>query len=342
MSKPVARITSPAQMVASLPLWMGYVPTESLVVACCHEPRGRMGLTLRFDLPAAEDEGLLANEVERRVRHQKATRVLIAVYTAEPDGAVRARTSMVDDLRERFADLTVTEAVLVRGELFWSYLCDKESCCPAAGRSVDEARESASIRILETENILNGRVMLPDREALEASLAGPTFLEATAATQRCEMASNMLADAIEEGGVELAGKTSLVGWGEAVRRFRNPPARITAMEAAALAVSLVDLTVRDELVGSPSEDVPALIALLEELVRRTPSPYDAPVCALFAWLSYCEGGGAVVTITIERALTSDPSYGLAHLLRDALLAQVPPKELRKMTKRRFGPARRAC
>jgi hypothetical protein len=329
-------------MVASLPLWMGYVPTESLVVVCCHEPRGRMGLTMRFDLPSAEHEPLLVREVERRVRQQKATRVLVAVYTAEPDGAVRVRASMVDDLRERFADLTVTEAVLVREERFWSYLCAKETCCPAAGRAVDEARESASVRILETENILNGRVMLPDRDALEASLAGPTFLEAKAATQRCEIASTLLADAIEEGGVELAGETSLLGWSEAVRRHRNPPAQLSALEAAALAVSLVDLRVRDQLAGSPSGDVPALVALLEELVRRTPSPYDAPVCALFAWMSYCQGGGAVVTIALERAFKSDPDYGLAHLLRDAMLAQVLPKELRKMTKRSFGPARRAC
>ncbi|MCW2601625.1 MAG: uncharacterized protein JWM02_3454 [Frankiales bacterium] len=342
MAKPVARLTSPAQMVASLPLWMGYVPTESLVVVCCHEPRGRVGLTMRFDLPAPEHEALVVRDVEGRVRQQKATRVLVAVYTAEPDGEVRARTALVDDLRKQLDDLVVTEAVLVREGRFWSYLCSTESCCPAAGTPVDEARESASVRMLEAENIFNGKVMLPDRDALEASLAGPSFLAAQVAMQRCETAATLLTDALHAIGVERAGDASLARWTEAVQAFRSPPAQLVDMQAAALAVSLMDVRVRDQLAASPARDVPALLALLEQLVRRTPSPYDAPVCALFAWLSYCEGGGADVTIALERALRSDPDYGLAHLLREALLAQVSPKDLRKITRRGRGLERPAC
>lgn len=342
MTKPVARLTTPAEMVASLPLHLGFVPTESLVVACCHEPRGRMGLTMRFDLPPPEHETLLVEEVARRVRQQQATRVLVAVYTSEPDGQVRARTALVDDLREQLADLIVTEAVLVRQGRFWSYLCRTESCCPAAGTPVDQARESSPVRLIEAENVLSGRVVLHDREALEASLAGPSLLEAQVAMQRCEIASNLLADAIEEAGLEVAGESSLVGWNQALHRFRTPPACLGEMEVAALAVSLVDVWVRDQIAASPARDLPALLVLLEELVCRTPAPYDAPVCALFAWLSYCDGGGAVVTIALERALRSDPDYPMGHLLQQALLAQVAPKELRKITRSGRGIERRAC
>jgi hypothetical protein len=129
---------------------------------------------------------------------------------------------------------------------------------------------------------------------------------------------------------------------EALHRFRTPPAQLGDLEAAALAVSLVDVCVRDEIAASPARDLPALLALLEELVRRTPAPYDAPVCALFAWLSYCDGGGAVVTIVLERALGSDPDYPMGLLLQQALLAQVLPKELRKITRSSPGTERRAC
>ncbi len=344
MAKPVARLTSPAQMVASLPLWLGYVPTESLVVVCCHEPRGRMGLTMRFDLPPPDHEALLAEEVERRVRHQRASRVLVAVYTEEPDppDGGRARTALVDGLRERLVDLTVTEAVLVRAERFWSYLCDAGSCCPAAGTPVAEARESAPVRLLETEKILRGHAMLPSRDALEATLGAPTFLAAQAASRRCESAAGALADALHEVGAARVAQASLGLWASAVAAFGNPPARLDDLEAACLAVSLVDVRVRDHLACSPSREVPALLGLLEELVRRTPSPYDAPVCALFGWLSYCEGGGAAVTIALERALRSDPDYALAQLLRDALLHQVPPRELRRITRRSRDLERPAC
>jgi hypothetical protein len=342
MPKPVARITSPAQMVASLPLWMGYVPSESLVVVCCHEPRGRMGLTMRFDLPGAGHESALVGDVVRRVRHEKATRVLLAVYTAEEDGpsGSRPRTQMVDDLRSQLDDLVVTEVALVRGERFWSYLCDQPSCCPPEGTPVDTARESAPIRLLEAENVFSGRTLLPDRRALEATLAPPTFLLAEVARQRCEIAATLLADAVAEAGFEVAAAASLSSWAEAIDRFRSPPSRLSDMEAAALAISLVDVSVRDTLAASSTKDLPALLLLLEELCRRTPDPYDAPVCTLFGWLTYCQGGGALVTIALVRALASDPSYSMAHLLEQALLAQVRPKELRRLTRNSLRLAQR--
>lgn len=342
MPKPVARLTNPAQMVAALPLHLGFTPTESIVVVCCYEPRGRMGLTMRFDLPAPKHESLLASDIEDRVRHQKASRVLIAIYTAEPDGETRVRRAMVEDLRARFADLVVTDIVLVRDERFWSYVCDNESCCPAAGTPVDTARESSSVRMLEAERVLEGRVQLPDREALEASLAGPTFLAAQVAAQRCDAAMIQLADTRDEAGHQAAGDVSLQAWSRAVLQFGSPPADLTDHEAAALAVSLFDVAVRDELAGTPAEEVPALLRLLDELIRRTPAPYDAPVCTLFAWLTYCEGGGAAVTIALERALHSDPDYNLARILDQALLAQVPPDKLRELTRASFQPRRRVA
>src|SRR4051794_32511490 len=120
MTKPIARLTTPSQMVAALPLYLGYVPTESIVVICCHEPRGRLGLTMRHDLPPAEHEGVVAEDIERRVRQQKASRVVIAVYTAAAE--LYAREAMVEDLCTRFGDLVVTEALLVREDRFWSYV----------------------------------------------------------------------------------------------------------------------------------------------------------------------------------------------------------------------------
>lgn len=331
MPKPVARLTRPAEMVASLPLCLGYLPTESLVVVCCHEPRGRVGLTLRFDLPVPEHEVLLVTDVARRVRAEKATRVVLAVYTDEPDGQGRVRAAMVDRLREAFAGLTVTEAVLVRGGRFWSYLCDVETCCPREGRSVEEARGSSAVGLLQAERVLEGRAVLADRAALEASMAGPTLEAAEVAAQRCQIASALLGDAIEEAGTQVTGEASLTAWWAAVDRWRTPPARLGAQEAAALAVSLRDLRVRDQLAAAARVDVPPLLSLLAELCRRTPAPFDVPVCTLYAWVTYCQGAGAEVTIALERALAGDPEYTMAQLLMAALQGQVDPRVIRQIT-----------
>ncbi len=331
MPKPtVARVTSPAQLVAVLPLWLGYTPTESLVVACCHEPRGEVGLTLRFDLPGAADEAALVEEVVRRVRHQRATRFVVFVFTSEPDGARRARADLVDALEVGLAELVMTEAVLVREDRFFSYVCDNAACCPPEGRPVTAAQADEPVRLLEAEQVLRGQVVLRDRAELEAVLAGPQLFAEEEGRQRCEAACLELADAVETGSRGRYRERMLSRWTEALDAFAVPPAPLAADEAAALAVSLADRQLRDLLAAE--EDTTAMLALLQELCRRTPAPYDAPVCTLLAWLTYCEGGGAGVTILLDRALSSDPSYSLALLLRDVVLGQVPPAKVRRLTR----------
>jgi hypothetical protein len=319
---PVARLTQPAEIVATIPIYLGYVPTESVVVACLHEPRGRLGLTMRFDLPAEEHEELLAREISRRVRHQGATRVLLGIYTSEPDDDERARRRLFDLLKDELSGLVITEAVLVRAGRF----------CPREGTPVAAGERTSTVQLIAAETAFGGRVILPDRDALEASLSGPNFLEARAAMQRCEAATIQLAETIEESGLEAARSISREDWARAVRDFADPPGTLDEEQAARLAISLVDVLVRDGVAASPAPEASSALAVLEELVRRTPAPYDAPVCALFGWMTYCEGGGAAVTIALERALASDPDYALAHLLAQALDAQVQPKRLRKMTR----------
>ena len=328
-----ARLTTPAQMVASLPLWLGFVPTESLVVACCHEPRGRVELTLRLDLPAARHEQDVVEELVQRVLHQRPTRLLVAVYTDEADGDRLARTELVDELcsriQEELPGLHVTEAALVRGGRFWSYLCQDQRCCPAEGTPVEQADDDPAVRLLQAEQVLRGQVVQPDRAALARSLAGPQLFEAAAARQRCERAFDLHAEAA--AGTRAAWRERwLQQWADAVDLFALPPAELDAEQAALLATSLTDVLLRDTLAAEHGPE--RLLPLLEELVRRTPDPFDAPVCTLFAWMTYCDGGGASVTISLERALRTDPGYSLATLLGQVLLGQVSPEEVRRITR----------
>jgi hypothetical protein len=329
-----ARLTTPAQMVASLPHWLGFVPTESLVIACCHEPRGRVGLTLRFDLPLTRYEPDLVEEAVQRVVHQAPTRVLVAVYTDAVDDRRRlVRQDLVDELCSRLRDelpgLRVTEAALVRGGRFWSYLCDDHRCCPPEGTPVDEAADDPMVRLLAAEQVLRGQYVQPDRDALARSLAGPQLLEAAAARQRCERSADQHAEAAFAARAAWRERW-LLRWAEAVDLFSLPPAQLDAEEAALLATSLTDVLLRDTVAAEHAPE--RLLPLLEELVRRTPDPFDAPVSTLFAWMTYCDGGGAAVTICLERALRTDPSYSMALLLGRVLLGQVAPEELRRITR----------
>jgi hypothetical protein len=328
----VIRMTTPAQMVAAMPLYLGYVPEESIVVMCCHEPRGRMGLLLRIDLPAPEDEDQWAKDIVLRVRHEDATRVVLMVYTEEPETGSLPRAAFMRRLTSAFSDIIVTEALLIRGGRFFSYVCNGP-CCPADGTPVDDAVDSAAVRILEAETVASGRVRMPSREALEATLAPPPFLLAEVARQRCEVADVLLDDTLAETGIARTTTSALKAWDLAIARFASPPASLGDQEAATLARTLKLWQVRDLLAAREEGDTDALLQLLEELCRRTPAPYDAPVCTLFAWVSYCEGGGTLLTVALDRALTSDPGYSLATILSDALQRQMSPKDVRAITRK---------
>ena len=333
-------------MVASLPYWVGFEPTESLVVVCCHEPRGRVGLSMRFDLPAGGPghDGPrrdLVHQVAARVRHERASRVVLAVYTDEGDGpAGRPRQGLIDALSCALSELVVTEAVLVRGGRFWSYLCERPSCCPPRGRPVEAGSASAPVRLLQAESVLSGRAVLPDRAAVVASLAAPPLPTAAAARLRCRRCEDVLASSVLADGVQDTREASRSAWLDAVGRFRVPPGALDDVEAAALAVSLVDVVVRDGVLGLWREDDCGLPLLLTELCRRTPPPYDAPVCTVLAWVSYAAGGGALVGVSLDRALATDPDYPLALLLAEALVRQVSPRSMRDalQSSRPAGPA----
>jgi hypothetical protein len=244
----------------------------------------------------------------------------------------RARSAFVRRVTDALSDIIVTEALLVRGGRFWSYVCEGP-CCPAEGRPVDEAEDSMAVQQIRLERQVNGRGMVATREDLERQYAGPTFLEATVAEQRCDLMLELLAGNLEEAGPKETRRQSLQLWRSAIDDAADPRWELPPMQAAALAVSLSDVLVRDAIAATEAEDADAVRRLLECLVQRTPAPYDAPVCTLCAWLIYLDGAGTPVSILLERALASDPDYSMAHILSTALLNGLEPDFLREVTAR---------
>lgn len=329
---PVVRLSSPAAIVSSIPLTLGFPPSESLVLVLLHAPRGRVGLTLRVDLPSpAQHEALVADLVER-LRADRPARVLAVVYTEEPDGRRRARASLVADLAAR-SPCPVTDPLLVRAGRFWSYTCEDRACCPAEGTAVAVEQDSPALRMLAAEQVLQGRAVLPSRQALAASLEGPSGTVGGRAAQACRAALERRQDRIAAAGRAGAAAEALQRWDSTLRRWARGDQVLADPLVADLVVSLVDVRCRDALAARPAAEAPALCGLLAELARRTPDAWAAPICTLYGWLTYCQGGGAALTLALERALRCDPDYTLALLLLGLLDAQVPPAEVRELTLR---------
>lgn len=298
------RFTDPGSMAAAVPSWLGYTPTESFVVICCHEPRGRVGLTMRFDIPPAALLDDLVDEAFVRAIAQHPSRVMVLVYN---DAAVTTRPlmSVVTALTARLEQVGVriTDAMHIAGSTFRSYLCDDDECCPAGGRPLPYM--SPEVEHLNAEQVLRGRNLAPlTRDDLERSLIAPPRSE----EWRRPPVSR-------EAGYRL--------WRSARERITaDPTAQITATEAVDLSLALQDVLVRDSVIGT--EHRADMLVLTGQVLAYTPWPFRSPIAAVHAWLTYCEGGGAVVSILLEQLRLHDPGYSLGRLLAEMVLRQEPP------------------
>jgi hypothetical protein len=96
-----------------------------------------------------------------------------------------------------------------------------------------------------------------------------------------------------------------------------------------LAISLVHLAVRDDAwARMVPEYRQAHLSLWTDIVRRADGPWLPAPASLLAFTAWQSGDGTLANIALDRALTADPAYSMALLLRDILTAGVPPSQAR--------------
>lgn len=339
--RPVVRLTSPGEIAAAVPHLCGFVPSESVVLISLRGPRARVGLTMRFDLPDHPGEAALAAEAADRLKADGAGRTVAVVHTEQAGGGL-PRRRLVDLLRERCRErgVDVDDVLLVRGGRWVSYLCSDPGCCPAQGTPLAAAQSSPALGLVAAQQAVEGRAVLPSRDELAASIAPPQLLAARAAAQALTEAEQAFADDRLQRGRRPANATAIERWRAVMARFADPRAELPEHEAAALAVALEDVLVRDEVATWALREHAALLGVLHALARLTPPPFDAPVCTLLAWVAYAEGNGGLANVALERVALSRPDYSLAVLLRQALDAQIPPAQVRTLLRATRSALRR--
>lgn len=314
MTRPAAsvRLSGPGELAAALPVLLGFVPRESVVLVCLDGTR--IGLTVRCDLPPAALAGALVDDLRRRLARAGAGRVHAFLCTEEPGDDPWPRLSAL--LRGLPAELV--DLVLVRDGRWRSLLCADTACCPSDGLPLPE--QAPALTLVRAEAALRGRAVLPDRSALVAALRPPVVPpEVLAALGATELA---LAQEVVQDGRAACRARLLDAFREALVKGRG---------SGELAVALHDVRVRDAVLAWSLRREERLLTLLLDLARTTPAPYDAPVCACLAWVAYQRGDGALTQVALDRALATDAQHGLAVLLQQALDGQVPPRTLRAVT-----------
>jgi hypothetical protein len=331
------RLRDIGEIAAGLPHLLGFHPRESVVLVSLGGESGRrVGLTVRADIPPPEDDRSLARVLARSLATARPAAALVLVVSeAGDEGAVADRGLPHQDLVEEMCRalsrlaVPVGDTVLVRDGRWWSYDCPDSCCAPGAGTPLPLA-----VSELEVASIATGTVVEGARENLVARLAPPADLDRRAMAAACAQVAVEHSAAVLDTGRDAVAARSWSAVVDALSRFRpGPPSAgdLTDTEVAHVLWGLREGEVRDRAMClALGEDSAGAEQLWTECTRRAPAPLDAAPATLLAVCAWLRGDGAMANVALARALDSEPGYGLARLLADALAACVTPAELRAM------------
>lgn len=320
-------ITSPASLLAIVPHLLTFQPANSLVVIGTAPPRAQVRVTLRYDLPDPADSDIATEIARHAVGVLDAQRIETAAGIGYGPGQLV--TPVADALRERAAGtgLRITELLRAENQRYWSYLCADPACCPPQGTPYDTDHPAAAV-MADSET-----PVLASREELAATLAPVTGTEAELmheATRRAEEHAMQLIERVTRTGRRAAARRLIAVAGveavtEAITACRRgdhiPPGHC----AAWLTVVLQDLRVRDDAwCRMDPGHRKAHLRLWTDLTRLARPGYVCAPASLLAFVAWQSGNGALANVALDRALSDNPRYTMAQLLRQAIDSGAPP------------------
>ncbi|MGI8645137.1 MAG: DUF4192 domain-containing protein [Nocardioides sp.] len=294
---------SPEDVLAMVPVVLGFVPEDSLVMLTFGAPHA---FHARVDLPteARDLPGLVAALLEPAVRHG-VRRVLLVAYTEDVPLAER----VTGRVREAFEgrSIEVLGRIAADGRRWWQL--------PRRPREPGVPYD-VSAHPFAAEAVVRGLVTHGSRADLSATLAP----DPAAVTQvERSLAAGPRRIPARQRVAEAAWAAALV------RRCVTSQTTLQAGPTARLLVGLRDLTVRDAAwLTMRRADAGEHLSFWTDVVRRTPTSHIAPPAAILGFAAWLTGQGALAWCAVDRSLAGDPDYRLAGLLADGLTGAMPP------------------
>jgi Domain of unknown function (DUF4192) len=332
------RISDPGEIAAGLPYLLGFPPVESVVLIGLGGPSGgRVGMTVRADLPPPEHAVPLAGALARGVATDEPDAVLLAVVTEAPDEPGwegepdLPRRDLVHELVATLSahGIGVRDALLVRWGRWWSYDCPHPCCAPAAGTPLP-----GGVSELAAASVASGQVVARDRSELEQRLEPVNPEDLLLVTSTMLTAAEAHAARAREVGWDQVVEESWRAVLAAVAHRRPDSPAATALlpvEELGQVVWGLQRPVRDRALGlALAADAPAAEALWTECTRRAPFMVAAAPATLLAVSAWLRGDGAMANVALLHALDSDEDYELARLLSRGLARCMRPEELREL------------
>jgi hypothetical protein len=305
--RPVAKVSSPADVLAMVPYLFGFEPHESVVVVSLKGPRRRFGPIVRADLVEPDQAAALVGYLADVVEAHGFGAVLIAAYSTRKAAADEVVPALAEELAS--AGVIVYEALRADGERWWSYTCDSR-CCPPEGTRYDPATTSVAALAVSM-----GMAKLPTRGALakqfapvaggaDRQRANEIAREAVAASAggvgRSARIADVIASALGRDAVDSVTLGTLLG---AVQDLRNRD----------LAWMLIS-----------RDDADAHFELWRQIMTAADDDLLAPAGSLCAFAAWLAGRGALAATAADRVAEVAADYPMLGLVRDALESCMSP------------------
>ncbi|MGH8836679.1 MAG: DUF4192 domain-containing protein [Actinomycetes bacterium] len=329
------RIRSEADLVTVIPYLLGFHPEHCVVLI---GSRGRhsdhRSFVARIDLPepkstqSAESVSAVLVETASRARLRSAALVVYAGSEVLPDGGHRFVQNVVDRLTQTGTE--VQEAIRIDGDRWWGYLCARHGCCAGAGHPIVPPGEPGGSSLIAAQAVAEGWVPLRSRAVLAETLRPVSEVAFAAVDQAlAELMERFARQSGDATGAWRRLRLGTLGLVEELLRTGEAGGRIalSPAQAALLLTGLQDRRTRDLCMGwTAGAHGRAAVELWTQLVRMAPPPLGAAPATVLAYVAWQRGGGAIVTLAIERALAHDPQDRLARLLADLVFGGVDPAD----------------
>ena len=313
-------LASPIDLLSAVPFMIGYQPSDSLVIIGLRKES--VELAMRIDFPMSVDIEQNMTLVDHLRRNEIEETLLVSYIpdsVSDADVVIKALSESLES-----ANFPLRESLIVVANRWRSLICADALCCPIEGQPLpafEQARVTAEqislgnpLPYRNVEDLRQSLERFEVDEELESAITSiPEDADSETAQKRRQEGAEALIDFIND--------------------FESDGICRDKKLIAIILVRMKDLQVRDFALGSVTyERLNLYFDAYKWLMRMAPQNYVAPIATVFSAVCYEKGEGVMAQRVLDRALSDDPDYALAHLFRQFFATGRKPEIFADMRK----------
>ncbi len=300
------RATSPDDLLAAVPVVLGFHPETSIVMLTFGSPLG--SFHARTDLPARPEVSVAISPLLEAATRNEVARVAFILYS--DDGSLA--TFVARRLTQSFCRHGIDVVTVLRADgKRWFQLDPRVA--PGPGHPYDVSRHPFTVQA-----VYDGAVTHRDRASLAASVEARPEGVAGVATA-------LPAALMALGGLNIEREQRWISRLLRLADAGDRTAELDDEEVARLLVALADDRLRDiAWLAIRRRTATVHVALWTDIVQRSPEELVGPPAWLLAFAAWQAGQGALAWCALERCRRVDPDCSLVERLEAVLEQALPP------------------